>query len=194
MRICKFICNFALNFNEMLVIGDISIAVERKAVRRLRLRVKPDGSVHLSVPWWMPMHRAETFVAEQYDWLVRTRDRMQSRPRQMMRDVSDSQREALVEYLTAAVPMWCERMGEAPVTFRLRNMRSQWGNCRWRERLITFNLQLALVPHHLVDYIIVHELAHLQVQNHGPEFHARVQAFVPDERARRRELNKILKE
>lgn len=176
-----------------MLIEDIEIEVQRKWVRGLRLVVRPDGSVRLSAPMLMPTRLIEQFVIERLGWLRSARDRAATQPKRVMHAVSAAQRQALIDYLNEAVPRWCETMGEEPVTIRLRNMKSQWGNCRWRERLITFNLQLALVPHDLVDYIIVHELAHLKVQNHSAAFHAHVQRFIPDEKERRRTLNKILK-
>lgn len=176
-----------------MLIEGIKIEVQRKWVRGLRLVVRPDGSVRVSAPMLMPPHIVEAFVRDRVEWIRQAQERQMTQPRRVLHPVSAAQRQALIDYLGEAVPRWCEIMGEAPVTIRLRNMKSQWGNCRWRERIVTFNLQLALVPHELVDYIIVHELAHLQVQNHSAAFHARVQQFIPDEVARRRTLNKILK-
>ena len=176
-----------------MLIEDIEIEVQRKWVRGLRLVVRADGSVRISAPMLMPSLMIEQFARERLDWLRAARERVAKQPRRVMHPISTMQKQALLDYLNEAVPRWCETMGEAPVTIRLRNMKSQWGNCRWRERLITFNLQLALVPHDLVDYIIVHELAHLKVQNHSAAFHAHVQRFIPDEKVGRRKLNQILK-
>lgn len=176
-----------------MLIEDIEIEVQRKWVRGIRLVVKPDGSVRISAPVIMSSRTIEQFARERLDWIRQTRERVAAQPKRVMHPVSEEQKQALIAYLNEAVPRWCTIMGEAPVTIRLRNMKSQWGNCRWRERVVTFNLQLALVPHELVDYIIVHELAHLKVQNHSAAFHAHVQRFIPDEWERRRTLNKILK-
>lgn len=170
---------------------DIVIEAERKVVRGLRLVVRPDASVHLSIPLWASTEMVDTFIRERLDWIRQAQEKQTARPHRVLRPVSDEQRAELIRYLMSAVPLWCERMGEEPVGIRLRNMKSQWGNCRWRERLITFNLQLALVPHHLVDYIIVHELAHLKVQNHSKAFHDRVQLFLPNEKELRAELRRI---
>ena len=44
------------------------------------------------------------------------------------------------------------------------------GSCAARKRHILFNLELARVPLSCIEYIVVHELTHLAVQNHGPAF------------------------
>jgi len=111
------------------------------------------------------------------------------RHRPPLPEVSKQQREELVDYLTLQVEHWRILMGEEPVTWSIRNMRSQWGNCRPQQRKLTFNLQLALVDKDLIDYIIVHELSHLKVPNHSPEFKAREAQFMPDFRARKKRLN-----
>lgn len=170
-------------------VADLDIVLRRKWIRTLRLTVKPDGIVHVSAPLLMPNAMIEAFILERLDWIHRAQERAVNQPKRVLHEVTPEQQQALVNYLQEAVPRWCRIMEEEPVEIRIRNMKSQWGNCRWRERRITFNLQLALVPHELVDYIIVHELAHLQVQNHGPLFHERVQRFIPDEKVRRRTLN-----
>lgn len=53
----------------------------------------------------------------------------------------------------------------------IRNNRSNWGSCSGRNN-ISLNLKLMALPDHLIDYIILHELAHTKVKNHGPLFYA----------------------
>ncbi|HNU78183.1 MAG: SprT family zinc-dependent metalloprotease [Prolixibacteraceae bacterium] len=51
----------------------------------------------------------------------------------------------------------------------IRNNRSNWGSCSGRNN-ISLNLKLMTLPDHLIDYILLHELAHTEVKNHGEEF------------------------
>ncbi len=53
----------------------------------------------------------------------------------------------------------------------IRNNRSNWGSCSGQNN-ISLNLKLMALPDHLIDYIILHELAHTRVKNHGPQFYA----------------------
>lgn len=165
----------------------IEIEVVRKAVRRLSLRVYAGGKVRLTVPWLMPRRMAEAFVAEKGDWLKATFARLKDRQPRVLPTVSKEERQELECYLAAQMPEWLERMGEAPVTWKLRNMKTQWGNCRAQKRLITFNLQLAKQSDHFREYIVVHELCHLKEQNHGPAFKAQMDRYLPDWRERKKE-------
>lgn len=51
----------------------------------------------------------------------------------------------------------------------IRNNRSNWGSCSSRNN-ISLNLKLMTLPDHLIDFILLHELAHTRVKNHSPEF------------------------
>jgi predicted metal-dependent hydrolase len=75
------------------------------------------------------------------------------------------------------------------VSIRLSNARSRWGSCHTSGR-ISLNWRLIHLPSHLIDYVVVHELAHLVEMNHSPRFWAVVARVIPDYAARRREIRK----
>lgn len=99
-------------------------------------------------------------------------------------------RARLTETLSRLLAHWTAAMGEAPVRWDLRRMKSRWGSCAARKRFIRFNLQLAEQPPACIEYVVVHELAHLSVQNHSPAFWSVVARHLPDWHARRALLNR----
>ena len=98
-------------------------------------------------------------------------------------------RAQLQPVLTEMVNRWLVRLGEAPVTWRIRQMRSEWGSCIARKRHLMFNLELARVPMECVEYVVVHELTHLAVQNHGPAFRALMTQRLPNWKILRKQLS-----
>ena len=72
----------------------------------------------------------------------------------------------------------------------IRNQRSRWGSCSKRGNL-NFNYRLLLIPDHLADYVIVHELCHLGEFNHSKDFWNLVAQTIPDHVERRKQLRKI---
>lgn len=74
-------------------------------------------------------------------------------------------------------------------TVRLSNARSRWGSCHVNGR-ISLNWRLIHMPQHLIDYVVVHEIAHLREMNHSPRFWAVVGSVIPDYAARRREIRR----
>lgn len=166
--------------------------IQRKWIRRMHLRVYPDGRVVVTVPMLMPTWVINDFVNEHSEWIARTQERLRNNPPRPLPTVTKEQAQELKEWLTERVAYWRQIMNEEPVTWKIRNMKTQWGNCRAASRRLTFNLQLALVDNDLRDYIVVHELSHLQVQNHGPLFKARVARFLPDWEQRRKRLRQAV--
>ncbi len=75
-------------------------------------------------------------------------------------------------------------------TVVIRNTVSRWGSCSSKHNL-NFNYKIVLLPTHLADYIIVHELCHLGQFNHSAKFWALVALADPDYVAHRAELKKI---
>jgi predicted metal-dependent hydrolase len=57
-------------------------------------------------------------------------------------------------------------------------MERQWGSCSPTGRL-TLNAHLVKAPRECIDYVIIHELCHLQERNHGPRFHRLLDAQMP---------------
>ena len=78
-------------------------------------------------------------------------------------------------------------MGVAPQRVFLKNQRTLWGSCSTRGNL-NFNRVLAQAPAEIVDYVVIHELAHLKEMNHSRRFWAVVETWCPEQKQRRRWL------
>ncbi len=166
----------------MFVFREIPITVSRKLIRSLRLRIKEDGTVYLSVPLFVSRAEIERFLAAKYDWMVAVR-KWEKADKKALRN-------QLLQILTPMVEEWVERLGEAPVSFTIRDMRTVWGSCTPKKRTMRFNLRLVEKELPLIEYVVVHELTHLQVPNHGPNFHRLMAERMPDYNLRRKALNK----
>lgn len=72
----------------------------------------------------------------------------------------------------------------------IRDTKSRWGSCS-KQGNLNFNYKIFLLPAHIADYIIVHELCHLREFNHSAEFWKLVAETVPEHKAIRAELKRI---
>lgn len=91
--------------------------------------------------------------------------------------------------LESSVARYAPLVGAAPRVLVVRDLGTRrWGVCDHRAATVSFHWQLVTQPPDLVDYVVVHELAHLLEPNHGPAFWARVAAVLPDWKSRRRRL------
>ena len=75
-----------------------------------------------------------------------------------------------------------------PIT--IRSMKTRWGSYSYRTRRITLNLNLIRTPLSCLDYVIIHELCHIRVRHHGPDFWQMVGRYVPGYLELRRQLKK----
>ncbi len=81
-------------------------------------------------------------------------------------------------------------LNAAPSAVVVRDLgRRRWGVCHTGTRVVSFHWELVLQPMRIVDYVVVHELAHLLEPNHGPAFWRHVEEVLPDCKSRRRWLS-----
>lgn len=89
--------------------------------------------------------------------------------------------------LPARTAAWAEKTGLKPSKVLVSAPRQRWGSCNEKNE-IRLSWRLILAPPELVDYVIVHELAHIPHKNHGRSFWNCVARFLPDWQARRKAL------
>lgn len=86
----------------------------------------------------------------------------------------------LETYLEMRIQNYCIQMREAlPTRLKIQHYKRRWGSCN-RQRELTFNLHLASAPLWVIDYVVVHELAHLKHMDHSAAFWQRVSEFYPE--------------
>lgn len=83
---------------------------------------------------------------------------------------------------------WEKKMGVRHTGLKVHRMKTRWGSCNVRTGSINLNTLLACWPEECLEYIVVHELAHLQEANHSPRFHAIVERYLPEWRERKKLL------
>lgn len=124
-----------------------------------------------------------------------TRLRMQVRP-----GTSHAAREALLErwyrdqVRIAAGPLladWCGRLGVHVARLAVQRMKTRWGSCSPGLRSVRLNTELAKKPIECLEFVLVHELAHLIEPRHGPHFIDLMDALLPPWRQRRDRLNRL---
>lgn len=123
-----------------------------------------DGTVYLTVRGGSSAQDRERFIKKKY-------------------------REMLEQYLSRRIPEWESRTGLRCSGWHIRDMKSRWGSCNTLTGELCFNLKLAGYDTRLIDYVILHELAHIKHADHGAQYWALVSSFMPDCRKRRKELN-----
>lgn len=100
-------------------------------------------------------------------------------------------REEAVLTLPSRVEHYARKMGLNPSEVRFKKMKRRWGSCD-SQGVVTLNTMMMQLSYEHIDYIIVHELAHLRHMNHSKAFHELVRRYLPEEKSLRRELRGII--
>lgn len=85
------------------------------------------------------------------------------------------------------VAYYADKMGIAYGRISMRNQRTRWGSCS-SDGNLNFNCRLLYVPLELLDYVVVHELAHRRHMNHSADFWQEVERYLPDYKERKERL------
>ncbi|MDF1876914.1 M48 family metallopeptidase [Sulfurimonas sp. SAG-AH-194-L11] len=113
-----------------------------------------------------------------------------SSPQKIMKCYDDFYKSIATNYLQERAVHYAKVMNLSFKTIKYRKMKSRWGSCS-SLKIITFNTELMKLKKHLIDYVVVHELAHLKHMNHSKDFHAFVDMYLPYSKELRRELKYI---
>jgi predicted metal-dependent hydrolase len=94
--------------------------------------------------------------------------------------------------LTEKTFHFAKLMGVAPAAVKINSAVTRWGSCSIKKS-INFTWQLIMADDDVIDYVVVHELAHIKEMNHSPQFWAVVKDILPDYKKRQLKLKELQK-
>ena len=97
----------------------------------------------------------------------------------------------LHEAVPPLIRRWESRLGVKVRAYFLQRMKTKWGSCNHRAGHIRLNTELVKKPKQALEYVIVHEMVHLFVPDHGPRFVALLDQHWPGWRSTQRDLNEL---
>lgn len=160
--------------------------------RTMSLQLDRDGGAVVRAPYGVKKEVIDRFVLTHENWLRRAREKQQAR-HLAHPEPTEEERKALIarakEYLPARVAHWSTIMGLVPSGVKITSARTRFGSCSGKNGLC-FSWRLMQYPGEAIDYVVVHELAHIRHHDHSPAFYALVGRYLPDWQARM----KLLKE
>lgn len=186
-------------------IQELEIEVIRKNVKNINLTVlPPDGRVRVLLPFTLSEERLAEFLHDRAEWIRAHRAKVIKRAAKKEADsalrnpeMSEEERKELVKRyreilrpkLEEYLAFWEGQTGLHPERWQIRDMKTRWGSCNPRTKKLWFSVGLAEKPDECIEYVVLHELAHLKIANHGADFKAFLTHFMPDWRVRQKQLN-----
>ena len=162
----------------------------RSSRRTMALEITRDGRLLVRAPQRAPQAVIDRFVASHADWIAahleKQRQRAQAHP-PLTEDEIAALRQKARDILPGRVAHYAGRMGVTPTGVKITGAKTRFGSCSAKNSLC-FSLYLMAYPDAAIDYVVVHELAHIRHKNHSPAFYAEVAKVMPDYRERRKLL------
>lgn len=156
-----------------------------KRAKRLNISVKPFAGVQVSVPERLPFSKAEEFVLSRTQWIRKHQARMKQieQDYETFSDIAAGiDRAKAKEKLIGRLDELAVKHGFTYNRVFIRNQKTKWGSCS-RQNNIGLNVKLVVLPDELIDYVILHELAHTKVRNHSRHFWAYLDGIVENVKA-----------
>lgn len=154
--------------------------VRSARARSIRLMVRGDGSLRLSYPLFASRSRAITFAESRLEWIEHTRQRLAERrasyPTITPQDVERLRREARA-YIPQTLARLSSEHGLCYTSLRISSAHTRWGSCSGSNG-ISISLFVMLLPEHLREFILLHELCHTRHHNHSVAFHLLLDSLV----------------
>ena len=161
--------------------------VIRSRRRTLALEVTRQGTALVRAPLRAADEDIARFVDSHRQWLEKHLAARQAylaahpEPSAQQMALWRPQAKALLPPLVAQS---AQRMGVQPAGITITAARTRFGSCSGKDRL-SFSLYLMAYPPAAIEYVVVHELAHIRHHDHSPAFYREVETYLPDWRARR---------
>lgn len=166
------------------------IKIIRSKRKTLSLEVKENGEVVLRAPFWCSGKTIDTFVNEKNDWLKSALERQKkiSENKVQLDDkrIAELKRSAKI-LLPERVNYYSKIMGVEPTGIKITSAQKRFGSCSTKNS-ICFSYILMLYPQEAIDYVVVHELAHIRFHNHSKDFYGFIESVLPDYRNREKLL------
>ena len=151
---------------------NLNIAYRHSArAKRLRITVHPTQAVTVAVPAGTSLERAKEFVLSKQAWIqkhltkMRKMESSQKKQPELSRDELNKAQDDLfirLERFSDQYNLPCRRAA-------FRCQKTRWGSCSSQNN-ISLNINIAFLPEHLQDYILLHELCHIRHMNHSKAF------------------------
>lgn len=153
-------------------LGEIKLT-KYKGAKNLRIKVHANTSVHVTMPYRFGFAEALAFVQEKHEWIKKQIESFKishpiiSNPNKA--EIEKELRRKAHSYLPFRLKELATKHGLSYQRLSIRNTRTRWGSCSSKNN-INLCIHLMRLPEELIDYVILHELAHTIHKNHSVKF------------------------
>lgn len=159
--------------------------LKRSLRKTLSVEVQSDGNILVRAPKTYPKYKIEAFLKEKHEWIrekveIQKRREMQAEKVSSLSEAEEKlYRQQAREVFALKTDYYAKNMGVAYGRISIRDQKTRWGSCS-AEGNLNFNWRLVMAPAGVLDYVVVHELAHRKEMNHSAAFWEVVEETMPE--------------
>ncbi len=165
--------------------------LKRSKRKTLSLQITKDCTVLVRAPKSYPKKLIDQFVENHTDWITihleKQKNVLQNTHVLSDDEINNLKRQAK-EYIPNKVKEFAEIMGLEYGQIKITSAKTRYGSCNTKTYNLCFSYRLMLKPKEAVDYVIVHELAHIVHPNHSKDFYSYIEKYMPDYKNREKTL------
>ena len=151
--------------------------------RTVAVQITANGQVKIRAPYGCPRSFIDAFLFQKESWILSHLEKIQQAPASVPRPLPESERKRYIEtardIFARKTAYYARIMGVTYGRITIREQKTRWGSCSAAGNL-NFNWRLILAPEPVLDYVVVHELAHRREMNHSKAFYDIVRSVLPD--------------
>lgn len=159
--------------------------------KTLAIQVNEKGEVIVRVPRRYPKSKIADFVKNNALWIKNAVSKQLERSENKL-TLTEAEITEVKELAKKVIPekvnFYSELMTVKPTGIKITSAKKRFGSCSANNSLC-FSYVLMLYPDEAVDYVVVHELAHIVHKNHSKEFYNLISKYMPDYKSREKLLN-----
>ena len=196
--------SFQIEINERLV----TVQLEKKRnIKHVYLRVLNPNLIQIKTNIYYTLHDAKNLIEQKIDWISSSILKLEKKSvnedeflylgvRKKLEDfkiknLDSFYKKEILKYLPDLVDIYSKKMNLFPTSIKYRKNKRTWGSCNYKNGL-NFNILLMKFPIELMEYVIIHELAHIKHKNHSKNFWDLVEDFCPDYKQREKIFKNFL--
>lgn len=158
----------------------------RSKRKSVAIQVDSDCNITVRAPLRISQKEIDKILLEKKAWLEKTII-LQREKKKNIKEYSDDDikllRKKAKEILPAKVEYYAKTMQVEPASVKINSAKKRYGSCSGTNNL-NFSLYLMDKDERFVDYVVVHELAHIKHHNHSKDFYRFIEQFMPDYKER----------
>ena len=196
--------SFQIEINQRIV----TVQLEKKRnIKHVYLRVLNPNLIQIKTNIYYTLYDAKNLIEKKIDWISSSILKLEKKSvnedeflylgvRKKLEDfkiknLDTFYKKEILKYLPSLVDEYAKKMNLFPTSIKYRKNKRTWGSCNYKNGL-NFNILLMKFPIELMEYVIIHELAHIKHKNHSKKFWDLVEDFCPDYKQREKIFKNFL--